>query len=111
MVKKKKTNGKSKGKRGDDRQKRRGESARGEREGEIVFFSFSSLLSKIYGNQTVGFFRSKRQSWSTHREIYVGTKILEFHQTLRGREFSYLGYFEPKGHLMAWDLLRGHERP
>ena len=51
------------------------------------------LLSKIYGNRTVGFRRSKRQSRSTHRELRVGTKILEFHQTPRGREFSYLDYF------------------
>ena len=61
---------------------------RGERE-EFFF----PLLYKIYGNQTVGFRRSKRQSWSTHRELRVGTKILEFRQTSRGREFSYLGYF------------------
>ena len=36
------------------------------------------FLSKIYGNRTVGFYRSKRQSRSTHRELRVGTKILEF---------------------------------
>ena len=51
------------------------------------------LLSKIYGNRTLGFSRSKRQSRSMHRELHVGTKILEFRQTPRGREFSYLGYF------------------
>ena len=56
------------------------------------FFFFSSLLSKIYENQTVGFYRSKRQIQSTHRESRVGTKILEFRQNPRGREFSYLGY-------------------
>ena len=42
---------------------------------------------------TVGFHRSKRQSRSTHRELHVGTKILEFRQTSRGREFSYFSYF------------------
>ena len=36
------------------------------------------LLSKIYGNRTVGFHRSKRQSRSTHQELRVGTKIFEF---------------------------------
>ena len=46
-----------------------------EREREKYFFS---LLSKIYENRTVGFHRSKRQSWSTHRELHVGIKILEF---------------------------------
>ena len=85
--------------------RRTGESARGEGEREIVFF-FSSLLSKIYGNRTLGFLHRKRQSWSTHRELRVGNQILKFHQTPRGREFSDLGYFEPKGHLMAWNLLR-----
>ena len=50
-----------------------------------------SLLSKIYGNQTVGFCWSKWQSRSTHRELRVGTKILEFCQTPRGREFSNFG--------------------
>ena len=52
-----------------------------------------SLLSKIYGNWTVGFRRSKRQNRSMHRELRMSTKILEFHQTSRGKEFLYLGYF------------------
>ena len=39
-----------------------------------------------------GFFRFS-QSRSTHRELCVGIKILEFHYTPRGREFSYLEYF------------------
>ena len=46
------------------------------------------LLSKIYGDRAVGFRRSKRQSLSTRRELHVGTRILGFHQTLRGRGFS-----------------------
>ena len=32
----------------------------------------------------------------------MGTKILTFCQTPRGKEFFYLCYFYPKGHLMAW---------
>ena len=75
--------------------------AREEREREkgknIIFL----LLSKIYGNQTVGFHRNKRQSPSTHRELSVGAKILEFRQTPRGREFSYFEYFYSKSHVMA----------
>ena len=55
-----------------------------------IYFLF---ISKIYGNWTVGFLWSKRQSRSTHRELHVGTKIFEFRQTPRGREFSYFGYF------------------
>ena len=33
---------------------------------EKIFFFFSSLISKIYGNWTLGFRRSKMQSRSTH---------------------------------------------
>ena len=51
------------------------------------------LLSMISGGRTVGFRPSKRESYFTQRELRVGTKILEFRQTLRGREFSYLDYF------------------
>ena len=47
-----------------------------------------SLLSKIYGDRAVGFYRGKKQSRSTHRELRVGTKILKFRQAPRGREFS-----------------------
>ena len=82
-----------------------------EREREEIFFFFSSLFFfKIYGNWTVGFRRSKRQIWSTRRELRVGTKSLAFRQTPRGREFSYLCYFYLKGHLMACDLFKGRER-
>ena len=51
--------------------------ASGERE-KIFFFSF---LFKIYGNRIIGFRRNKRQSQSTHQELHVDTKILEFRQT------------------------------
>ena len=69
---------------------RAGEKARRRRE---VRSEKLKLLSKIYANRTVGFCQSKRQSRSMHRELRVGTKILEFRQTLRGREFSYIDYF------------------
>ena len=58
--------------------------------GKRIFFS---LLSKIYGNRTIGFHPRKRKIRSTHRELRAGTKILEFCQIPQGREFSYLGYF------------------
>ena len=74
------------------------------------FFFFYLLLSQIYGNRTVGFRRSKRQSWTMRRELRVGTNILAFRQTSRGRKFSYLCYFEPKGYVMTWNFLRGRER-
>ena len=78
-------------------QKRRKRGTDGEGEGEQEererMEKKNSLLSKIYGNRTVGFLQSKKQSRSTHRELRVGTKILEFRQTPRGREFSYFEYF------------------
>ena len=37
------------------------------------------LLSKIYEDRIDGFRRSKRISSFMHRELRVGTKILEFH--------------------------------
>ena len=45
-----------------------------ERKGENDFL----LLSKIYDDRIDGFHRSKRQSSFMHRELRVGTKILEF---------------------------------
>ena len=80
-------------------------------EREKIFIFFSSLFSQIYENWTVGFRWSKRQSWSTGRELGVDTKSLAFHQTLRGREFFYLCYLYPKCHLIVWDFLKGRERP
>ena len=40
------------------------------------------LLSKIPGDRTVGFLRSKKESDSTRRGQRVGTDFLEFQQTL-----------------------------
>ena len=36
--------------------------------------------------------RFEKKSQSTHRELHVDTKILEFHKTPLGREFSYFDY-------------------
>ena len=71
-----------------------------ERENDFSFL-FSLFLSQIYENQTIDFRRSRRQSWSTRRELRVGTKSLAFHHTSRGRKFSYLCYFESKCYIMA----------
>ena len=74
--------------------KRRGRTEKGRREKEREErVEKEKLLSKIYGIRTIGFRRSKRQSWSSHRELRVDTKILKFRQTPRGREFFYLVYF------------------
>ena len=63
------------------------------RESDKIFIFFSLFLSQIYENRTVDFCRSRRQSWTTRRELRVGTNILAFLQTSRGRKFSYLCYF------------------
>ena len=83
---------KYKNKKTEEKSKASGEREREEREGNFIFF-LTSLLSTIYGNRTIGFCRRRRQSWSTRRELRVGTKILEFRQTLQARKFSYLCYF------------------
>ena len=89
----------------------RRETERAWREDFLFYFFFSSFLSHIYGNRTVDFRQSRRQSWTTRRELCIGTNILAFCQTLRGTKFSYLCYFEPKGYVMAWNFLRGRKRP
>ena len=74
-VDKKKEEKKKRKKEGEKKKERMSRRER-EREKEKKGFPF---LFKIYGNRTVGFSRSKRQSWSMHRELRVGIKILEFH--------------------------------
>ena len=54
----------------------------------FIFIFLSPFLSQIYKNRSVDFRRSRRQSWTTRRELRVGTNILEFCQTLKGRKFS-----------------------
>ena len=46
------------------------------------------LLSRFYGDRTVGFCWNKRKILSTRRELLVGTRLRGFRQTLRGRGFS-----------------------
>ena len=46
------------------------------------------LLSRFYGDWTVGFRWSKRQSPSMPRELCVDMRIRGFSQTPRGRVFS-----------------------
>ena len=45
--------------------------------------------------------RFESKSRSTYRRLHVGTKILKFRKTPRGKEFSHLDYFYLKCHLMA----------
>ena len=46
------------------------------------------LLSKIPGNRTVGFRRSKKGKRSTRSRLRVDPGFMEFPQTTRGRIFS-----------------------
>ena len=79
------------------------------------------LLSKIPGNRTVGFRRSKKGKRSTWSRLRVDPGFVEFPQTPRGRSFSLLvfipflrvfpcfGWFEAvRGRLIgpkAWDRI------
>ena len=51
-----------------------------------------SLLSKIPGDRTVGFLRSKKESCSTQRGQRVDSGFKEFRQTREVRVSSYLFY-------------------
>ena len=50
------------------------------KEKEILFIYFLSLLSSIYGNQTVGIRRDKKEKCSTRGGLRVSTKNKGFHQ-------------------------------
>ena len=73
--------GKREGKKNERKEKKR-------KERRIKDSEKLHLLSKIYGDRTVGFHWSKRKSSSTRRELRVGTRIWGFRQTSRGRGFS-----------------------
>ena len=73
---------------GGEKEKRGKEKEREEKKEEGKWSEKLYLLSKIYGDQAVGFRRSKRQSSSKRRELRVGTRIGGFHQTPRGMGFS-----------------------
>ena len=51
-----------------------------------------SLISRISGNSTVDSLQDKKESFSTRRDLRMGTGFEEFQQTLRGRGFSLLGF-------------------
>ena len=78
------------GEKGKRRERKRKEKERKEKEEEEKRSEKLHLISKIYRDQAIGFRRSKRQSSSTRREFYVGTRIWGFRQTPRGRGFSHI---------------------
>ena len=93
IIKKKKIKSKETDGRGGERPDR-------ERKMIFIFIFFFLFLSQIYGNRTVDFCWSRRQSWYTRRELCIGTNILAFCQTSKGKKFFHLYYFEPKGYVM-----------
>ena len=60
------------------------------------------LLSRIYGDRTVGFSRSKRQSSSTFESFTWVQESGVFAKLREVRFLSYFGYSWSKSHLMAW---------
>ena len=61
--------------------KKKKERERGGGKKKRILFFFSLFLSQIYGNRTIGFLWTKKQSSSTHRGLHVGTIFEEFRQT------------------------------
>ena len=61
--------------------KRKNEGKRKEKREEEKMSKKLHLLSIFYGDQTIGFRRSKRQSSTTQQELCMGTRIWDFRQT------------------------------
>ena len=109
-MKKRKKKEEKKSQNGGEGEMGEGECEKRDRESFLFFIFFLfSLLSKIYRNRTVGLRRNKKAKSIHALRAMRGHKILAFRQTPRGREFSYLCYSYLKGHLIAWDWLRGCE--
>ena len=62
------------------------------------------LLSKISGNRTVGFRRSKKGKRSTRSRLRVDPGFVEFPQTPTGRIFSLLGFYSHLNVLLMFRL-------
>ena len=61
------------------------------------------LLSRISGDQTVGFRRSKKGKRSTRSRLRVDPGFVEFPQTPRGRIFSLLEFYS---HFKFFSMFR-----
>ena len=61
------------------------------------------LLSKISGNRTVGFRRSKKGKRSTRSRLRMDPGFVEFPQTPRGRIFSLLEFYS---HFKGFSMFR-----
>ena len=70
--------------RGGERERKR---RRKEREEEVEREALY-IVSRFFGDWTVGFHRSKRESYFSRRELQVETGNWEFRQTSRVRGFS-----------------------
>ena len=97
MGRKRKTN--KEGERGKTDRGREREEEREKEKGD--FPSFSTIETRQF----------KKKSQSMHSRLRVGTKILEFRQTTRGREFSYLDYFLAKRPFNCMGVFWGRNWP
>ena len=71
------------------------------RERDIYFFSLFVSLSDLWKSDRRFFSEQKEKLDYATRATRACTNILAFRQTSRGRKFSYLCYFKPKGYVMA----------
>ena len=74
---------------------------RGKRYSERRKKKGTALPFTIFGESVVEMRLGKRQSWSTQRELRVGTKNCGFRHIPKGKGFSYTGYFLPRDHVMV----------
>ena len=57
----------------------------------------TTLPFTISSESAIKTHRGKRQSWSTRRELRMGTRNYGFRRVPKGMSFSYTGYFLPSG--------------
>ena len=77
-----------------------------------IFNFFSLFISFLdLRKSDCRFLSQQKVKLDSRRELRVGTNILAFRQSSRDRKFPYLYYFEPKGYIMAWNILRSRDMP
>ena len=86
-----------KGRKGKKKKRKEGKQTRGRKKRNQIYREREKGETEknvdFLGIPTVKDLRSEKKSRSTHRELRMSTKILEFCQIPQGREFSYLNYF------------------
>ena len=90
-----------------DKKRKSKEEKEEKNEGECVIWEKGekkkgmTLPFSISGESAVKARRGKRQSWSTRRELRVGTRNCRFCHVPNSRGFSSTGYVLPSGHVRA----------